>query len=219
MRTRASVAACGTGSSSIRAARSGRGSRWSRSSSRPFGTLSLVAAALLVSGTVLASPRASREPLPSFAPVVVGRLPDGPTVAAARRLPAYLDALPGSGLPVLRRPAVPAVPPPHLIVEVRDPGGHPRVHRGVASWYCGHGSACTRGYPGGLYAAAGPLLRKSLGVWRGKHVVVRANGRAVAVTLSDWCACPHGRPLDLYSDAFERLAPLSKGLVKVSVTW
>jgi hypothetical protein len=57
-----------------------------------------------------------------------------------------------------------------------------------------------------------------VGQWRGRTVVVAAAGRRIAVTLIDWCACPH-RLLDLYSDAFQRLAPLDRGLVKVTVTW
>jgi len=89
---------------------------------------------------------------------------------------------------------------------------------GTASWFCGHGSSCTAGYPGGLYAAAGPALRK--GDWRGRVVTVGAVGSShtIRVTLIDWCACPH-RLLDLYSDAFSRLAPLSRGLLNVTVTW
>ena len=89
--------------------------------------------------------------------------------------------------------------------------------RGTASWYCGGGSACTRGYPPGtLAAAAGPALR--VGDWRGRIVTVRANGRAVKVALVDWCACPR-RVIDLYRAAFARLADPSRGLVRVSVTW
>ncbi len=109
----------------------------------------------------------------------------------------------------------------------RAPGGVPRdparaaVVRsrsasGTASWYCGHGSACPRARSGGLSAAAGPLLRQ--GDWRGRRVVVRSGGRSVRVTLVDWCACP-GRVIDLFADAFSRLAPLSRGLVSVRVSW
>jgi rare lipoprotein A (peptidoglycan hydrolase) len=85
---------------------------------------------------------------------------------------------------------------------------------GIASWYCG--SICTRSYPGGLYAAAGPALR--VGDWRGRVVNVSANGRSVLVKLIDWCACPQ-RALDLYRDAFFRLTDPSRGLVKVTVSW
>jgi hypothetical protein len=87
---------------------------------------------------------------------------------------------------------------------------------GSASWYCGHGSRCTRGYPGGLYAAAGPTLRT--GDWRGRRVVVSVLGRSVTVRLIDWCACPQ-RTLDLYRDAFSRLADPSRGLIRVTVSW
>jgi rare lipoprotein A (peptidoglycan hydrolase) len=50
-------------------------------------------------------------------------------------------------------------------------------------------------------------------------VVVESAGRSVVVRLVDTCACPNGRLLDLYSDAFLRLAPLDRGLVRVTVTW
>jgi rare lipoprotein A (peptidoglycan hydrolase) len=98
-------------------------------------------------------------------------------------------------------------------VVQRDTGTH---RTGTASWYCGHGSACHHSYPGGLYAAAGPALR--VGNWRGRTVEVHLGARSVRVRLIDWCACPR-RVIDLYSDAFVRLAPLSRGVLKVSVTW
>jgi rare lipoprotein A (peptidoglycan hydrolase) len=68
----------------------------------------------------------------------------------------------------------------------------------------------------GLYAAAGPRLR--VGNWRDRYVRVVANGQAVVVRLIDWCACPQ-RLLDLYSSAFQRLAPLDRGLLQVTVSW
>ena len=76
---------------------------------------------------------------------------------------------------------------------------------------------CHYKYSGGLYAAAGPALR--VGHWRGRTVTVRGNGKSVTVKLIDWCACPGGRVIDLYSDAFTRLAPLSAGGVRVTVSW
>jgi rare lipoprotein A (peptidoglycan hydrolase) len=89
--------------------------------------------------------------------------------------------------------------------------------RGVASWYCGGGSACTRGYPPGtLAAAAGPALR--VGDWRGRIVKVCSGGRCVRVQLVDWCACPH-RVVDLYRSAFSRLASPSRGVLHVEVSW
>ena len=90
--------------------------------------------------------------------------------------------------------------------------------RGTASWYCKAGvSACHHAYPGGLYAAAGPALR--IGSWRGRSVTVCGSGSCVNVKLIDWCACGSGRVIDLYSDAFSRLAPLSSGTLSVRVTW
>jgi len=90
--------------------------------------------------------------------------------------------------------------------------------RGTASWYCQAGvSVCHSDYPGGMYAAAGPALR--VGNWRGRTVTVCGSGSCVNVKLIDWCACGSGRVIDLYSDAFRQLAPLSSGTVSVRVTW
>jgi len=88
---------------------------------------------------------------------------------------------------------------------------------GTASWYCGGGSACTRGYPEGtLAAAAGPALR--VGDWRGRIVKVCGNGRCVKVILADYCACPR-RVIDLYRGAFSKLASPSRGVLRVSISW
>ncbi len=77
-------------------------------------------------------------------------------------------------------------------------------------------SICTSGYPGGMYAAAGPELR--VGNWRGRVVRVCGNGRCVNVKLIDWCACGGSHIIDLYSDAFRQLAPGAGG-VRVTVRW
>jgi hypothetical protein len=80
--------------------------------------------------------------------------------------------------------------------------------RGKATWY---------DYRPG-HAAAGPALRKALGKhWRGMTVVVRSSGRQVTVKLSDWCACPGGRVIDLDVRSFARLADPSRGVIKVEV--
>lgn len=111
--------------------------------------------------------------------------------------------------------------PVHQLVPERTP--QPTSHRtgrsvtGTATWFCGGGSACTRGYgPECRCAAAGPALR--VGQWRGRVVVVMAGGRSVQVTLRDWCACP-GRVIDLYRGAFSQLADPSVGVLKVTVSW
>jgi hypothetical protein len=91
---------------------------------------------------------------------------------------------------------------------------------GLSSWYCAAHSACTRGYPaGGFYAAAGPELRRIAGPrWMGRRVRVAVGGHSVVVRLVDWCRCPGGRLIDLYSSVWRALGvPLSRGLVMVSV--
>jgi rare lipoprotein A (peptidoglycan hydrolase) len=90
--------------------------------------------------------------------------------------------------------------------------------RGSATWYCEPGvSVCPSSYQGGYYAAAGPALR--VGAWRGRVVHVCGSGSCVNVRLVDWCACGGSHIIDLFGDAFQRLAPLSAGAVRVTVTW
>jgi rare lipoprotein A (peptidoglycan hydrolase) len=89
---------------------------------------------------------------------------------------------------------------------------------GAASWYCQTGvSACHYQYAGGYYAAAGPALR--VGNWRGRAVRVCGGGGCVTVRLIDWCQCHGTRVIDLYSDAFRQIAPLSSGTTRVTVSW
>lgn len=167
-----------------------------------------LALALLLSVPLLARVPGEPHPHLAFRPV-----PDpGPSVVWLRRPTlAPIDDRPLVALPPVRRPIV-RTPRPSVIVAVRDSGRHPTVHRGLASYYC-----CTRGYPSGLYAAAGPALR--VGHWRGRQVVVAANGHRVRVTLIDWCQCYGTRVIDLYPQVFRQLAPLSAGLVRVAVSW
>jgi rare lipoprotein A (peptidoglycan hydrolase) len=90
--------------------------------------------------------------------------------------------------------------------------------QGSATWYCKTGvSACHSDYAGGYYAAAGPALR--VGNWRGRVVRVCGSGSCVNVRLVDWCACGGSHIIDLYSYAFQRLAPLNAGAVRVTVSW
>ena len=80
-----------------------------------------------------------------------------------------------------------------------------RSASGAATWY--------RWRPG--EAAAGPALRAALGPsWRGRVVLVEG----IPVRLTDWCAC-RGRAIDLDYRTFSRLAPLSRGVVEVEITW
>jgi hypothetical protein len=101
------------------------------------------------------------------------------------------------------------------VIPLRLTGKHAS---GSATWYCKAGvSVCHGQYAGGMYAAAGPALR--VGDWRGRRVQVCSGGSCVVVTLIDWCACGGSHIIDLYSDAFQRLAPLSSGAVQVTVRW
>ncbi len=207
-----------------------RSERWSQRGSILAATLLLILSPILTTAQQPSAPRTVRDDAWAVVPTV------RPSVDVGRRDLRDADGAGDATRPmepvrtVPSRPVVP-VPTPRLIVvtvdPVRSPNGTPAtgLHTrasGTASWYCGHGSACTRGYPGGLFAAAGPALRT--GDWRGRVVVVSAGGRSVAVRLVDWCQCHKGtareRVLDLYSDVWDRLGvPLSRGLVKVVVTW
>ncbi len=97
-------------------------------------------------------------------------------------------------------------------------GSARNARSGRASWYCQPGvSACHYAYSGGMYAAAGPALR--VGNWRGRTVTVCSGGSCVNVKLIDWCQCYGTRVIDLYSDAFRQLGPLSAGTLSVKVYW
>lgn len=198
-----------------RMARSRSASRAPIRRARSWRLVASLALVATIASPVLAIPRSNDEPAipPTFTPLAPvpspepSRPPPGIGVEGARPS--------DPGRPVVRVPESPVI----VVARPDQPSHTDRsagTVRGTASWYCGHGSACTRGYAGGPFAAAGPSLR--VGDWRGRSVLVRAGSHEVRVTLIDWCACPH-RTLDLYSDAFSRLAPLSRGLVKVTVTW
>jgi hypothetical protein len=157
------------------------------------------------------APAANRLPAPT-PPPVVAQAPfedfrDPERSFAPRPNPAF-DVGP--------RVIVVPTPTPRPIAPVASNTG--RRVGGSASWYCLPGtSACHYAYSGGMYAAAGPALR--VGNWRGRVVTVCSGGRCVNVKLIDWCQCHGSRVIDLYSDAFRRLAPLSAGTTSVTVSW
>jgi len=78
---------------------------------------------------------------------------------------------------------------------------------GRATWY--------RWRPG--EAAAGPLLRRAIPDWRGRSVVVISGTARIVVRLTDWCACPNGRIIDLDRASFARLSDPSRGVIPVIV--
>ncbi len=152
----------------------------------------------------LPEPAASRGPAPVIADFAI------PVRSFAPRPEPNLAVAP-------RLAATPKPKPKPAPAFQAAPDGSVRAS-GIASWYCKPGvSICHHAYPGGMYAAAGPKLR--VGNWRGRVVRVCGNGSCVTVKLIDWCACGGGRVIDLYSDAFRRLAPLSRGTVRVTVSW
>lgn len=82
---------------------------------------------------------------------------------------------------------------------------------GKASWHATGRS--------GLYAAACRPLRRALGKdWRGRRVLVANGRRAVEVVLNDWCGS-RDKTIDLSDEAFRYFAPLSKGVIRVTVGW
>lgn len=85
---------------------------------------------------------------------------------------------------------------------------------GTASWYCG--DVCTRGYPDGMYAAAGRELQT--GDWRGRTVKVCAV-ECIDVKLIDVCECPGARIIDLYRSAFDRIGDPRRGILAVTVEY
>ena len=85
--------------------------------------------------------------------------------------------------------------------------GTARPLRGYASWFRS---------PAGV-SAAGPALRAALGPgWRGTSVRVCHADRCTVTVLGDWMRAD--RLVDLDDDAFRALAPLSVGVLAVTLT-
>ncbi len=143
----------------------------------------------------------------AFGAIVVVRTTATPTPASGT-LP-QTDTAPIVSQATPRLPAGPATMPraagPALQLAPPIIGGH-------ATWY----------RASGMIGAAGPALRDYIGPhWRGSLVSVcaSATGMCVVVRLTDWCLCSRGRRLvDLSDDAFAQLAPLSAGVIGVSIT-
>ena len=127
-----------------------------------------------------------------------------PWTTARRGHPSKIGAIPGGAAALLRAAGKPgSARSSQIVVFKATPRPNlptPRIDSAARQRYCKAGvSACASGYPGGLYAAAGPALR--VGDWRGRTVTVCGSGNCVNVKLIDWCACGSGRVIDLYSDA------------------
>ena len=168
-------------------------------------------------GGGLARPPSDLRPLPStaFRPLFAPR-PADQRISEPVQVPPVVDVLPEPARPTLRPAQSKIQPqtPPKVRAEI--PSRPPRTGglKGVASWYCLSGvSRCTRNHPGGMYAA----IRRDLLHLRGQKVDVCTAARCIEVTIID-CNCgPNANLIDLYADAFRRLAPLSAGVVRVTV--
>ena len=90
-----------------------------------------------------------------------------------------------------------------------EPTGRPGAAgslRGYATWFRS---------PSGV-SAAGPRLRAALPGWRGTSVQVCHADRCTVTVLGDWMRAD--RLVDLDDDAFRALAPLSVGVLAVTLT-
>jgi hypothetical protein len=197
---------------------------------RPFGAVVALVLAVVVSlfGTSLSIGRqpVSIEPIDPSAFIVIVPPAASDQAAPTNAPPGIFTDFrnPASGLsrvaanvPIPRRQVIQKGSKVAAQAVTTSVGNGHRV-KGVATWYCLPGvSMCTSGYRGGLYAAAGSELR--IGNWRGRIVKVCGNGNCVVVKLIDWCACGGSRIIDLYHDAFSRLASPSSGGIGVTVSW
>lgn len=104
-----------------------------------------------------------------------------------------------------------AIPEPQLTPTGMEPAA---VFGGRATWYCSQTSPCTAGYGPSDHVAA---IDPTLGIPKGTRLTVHHQGRSVAVTVVDTCACAGTRIVDLTSGAFQELAPLSVGVIEVAI--
>lgn len=149
---------------------------------------------------------------------------DEPTIPTAVPASAFATVVVPDGAPDFMKPRR-TVPEPTRLLTV-SPGikmagsasSAPKRLRtatasisGQATWYAWR--------PG--QAAAGPRLREALGPgWRGRTVRVCSASRCITVALTDWCACdPPSRLVDLDARSFAVIAPLSDGVIRVTVEW
>jgi hypothetical protein len=146
-----------------------------------------VMASLVWAAVTHAGPVGPPSPEPSFAPV--------PT-------------MPGEVRTVPSAPALLATPTPHPTPKPTSrptsvPVARGHVRTGTATWYAANGLIAA--VPGWHWGD------------RPYRVLVTYGGRSVIVTVQD-CLCGRtDRLIDLSDDAFRRLAPLSVGVIRVSV--
>lgn len=167
---------------------------------RRRASAAIALALALISGAATATQPYVYAPTPSddFTPIT--------PVATGLDQGAEADA---TALPVASPEPTRAIKPAPTPKPTVRPRVTSRRVAGEATFYCDpllkpYPSRCPKGYTGGMFAAAGPGLRRAYPSWRGHSVKVC--GRAcVWVRLVDWCLCTGSahRVIDLFHDAFK----------------
>lgn len=174
--------------------------------------IAALAVLLLLSATTTGKPPTKPSEISGFRPVEV-KPTDNISVVIRDRWFSNSTPAPRPQISRKTKPIIVNLTPPE---PKRDNGTGTRIN-GVASWYCLPGvSRCTYTHSGGNYAA----IRRDLLFLRGEYINVCANsGSCVRVQIID-CNCgSNANLIDLYSDAFRQLAPLSAGVVKVYIEY
>lgn len=185
------------------------------------GMVGLLAAALALT---LAHQTASITPVQS-SPVAASMSTSVPVPTTAPRPPSTpsVELEPPEGRrggELVPAPTASPTAQPHQAKPQPTRTARPTSIAGTATYYCnkdatrGPLSRCTRGHPDGLYAAISP----DLAFLTGKTVRVSYGASYVDVVIID-CNCRATRSIDLYADAFVRLAPLTLGRLHVTLSW
>jgi hypothetical protein len=142
--------------------------------------------------------------LPSEAPR--SGMPAVSAGAASRVAPALVGEVGAS----LSSPAAGSTTSP--ATQLSDGGA---IEGGLATWCAPTPTQCRR-WGGHALLGAMPSFR-----WGDPSyfVRVRYRGHQVIVRVVSFCACGHGRVIDLSPFAFRQLAPTSRGVIPVSVEW
>lgn len=141
--------------------------------------------------------------VPSFP--VTAPASSGASIASGQ--PSGTAAMTDPALPLPTPAAVPSGTQAPPATPAVSPVGLGRSVSGIASWYRYH-----RGQ-----AAAGPALRRFLGPgWRGEIVKVCRGTVCLRLMLTDWMRAD--RLIDLDPRDFAVFAPVSRGLVRVTVS-
>ena len=182
--------------------------------------LSWLVVALIFGAGVLVGRASASRPAPESTPAASPRQGDGgpprPSAVALART-GQPDSHPGarpaarvrSGFaPPSWAPVTATIPTTGLMPAAQVPSGAAGTTlRGWASWFRSPSNV----------SAAGPRLRAALGpAWRGVHVRVCHADRCTLTVLGDTMRAD--RLVDLDDDAFRALAPLSVGVLRVTLT-